>query len=310
MATILDVKKIYRKKIDHLDLELIIAHATRKSREFILTHPEREMTKRQETITKKFIERRIKHEPLAYILGEKEFYGLRFKVDENTLIPRPETEMMVDLVLKKKQEVRGKGQGTIITDIGTGSGNIIIAIVDKLLKHKPASSPTIRSGSKSKSYIFYGTDISAKALAIAKYNAKMNKVDDKIKFLHGSLLHPIIHDPKFVIHNQKDLIITANLPYLSPRIFVSCSRDIKNYEPKSALISQKEGLAHYDKLLEQIRTLHAKYKIQIAIFVEISPEQKTKISKLIKRYFPETKIIFHKDLGGRWRICELEIFNR
>ena len=102
------------------------------------------------------------------------------------------------------------------------------------------------------------------------------------------------------------MIIVANLPYLSRKIYKSSPKDVKNYEPKSALISEKEGLAHYENLLEQIKVLNTKYKIQNTIFMEISPEQKNKIAKLIKKYFSKSKIIFHKDLSGRWRICEAE----
>lgn len=105
------------------------------------------------------------------------------------------------------------------------------------------------------------------------------------------------------------MIITANLPYLSPKIYKSCSRDIKDYEPKSALISQKSGLSHYEKLLKQLQLLVIDHQTSVDCFFEISPEQKTKISKIIKRYFPKAKINFHKDLSGRWRICELEIRN-
>jgi release factor glutamine methyltransferase len=236
-------------------------------------------------------------------LGGKEFYGLDFKVNKNTLIPRPETETMVDLVLQKISTTR-KLQPINLIDIGTGSGNIIISIVNKLLNYE----------SRIINYDFYGIDISKKALDIAKQNAKMNKMDKKIKFLHGNLLEPIkkIGNWKLEIGNST-MIIVANLPYLSPKIYASCSRDIKNYEPKSALISQKEGLAHYDNLLKQI----IKYQvpdIRYQIFLEISPEQKNKIAEIIKRYFPPpaggAKITFHKDLAGRWRICELEIFNK
>ena len=282
MLTISSLLKKYQGRIDFLDLELIIAHVIKKNREFVLSHPEKSATRKQESMINEMVMKRIKHEPLAYILGEKEFYGNKFKVNKNTLIPRPETEMIVDLVLEK---IKNKKNNTKIIDVGTGSGNIIISI-----------------SKQTTDYELFGTDTSKKALTVAKQNAKINKVEKKIKFLHGNLLEPII---KSKIYNLKatSLIITANLPYLSPEIYKSCSKDIKKYEPKSALISQKEGLWYYEELLKQIVAYHLS---SVTCFLEISPEQKTKISKLIKKYFPSSKITFHKDISGRWRVCEIE----
>lgn len=297
MATISDIQKKYRGKIDYLDLDLIIAHATGKSREFVLSHPEFAIAKNCETKIISYVNQRIKCEPLAYILGEKEFYGLKFKVDKNTLVPRPETEIMIDLVLHKIEHgTRNKKNKIIIADIGTGSGNIIIALAHSL-KHSEKSNLN-----------FFGTDISKKALEIAKQNAKTHKLDKKINFLHGNLLKPLAKKCS-MFHTSCSMIIIANLPYLSPKIYASCSKDIKKYEPKSALISQKKGLAHYEELLKQVKSL----QIATQIFLEISPEQKLNISKLIGKYFPPpaggSKIIFHKDLAGRWRVCQLEILN-
>lgn len=299
MATISDIQKKYRGKIDYLDLELIIAHAIGKSREFVLSHPEYELTKGPKSKVESYLSRRIKCEPLAYILGEKEFYGLKFRVDKNTLVPRPETEMMIDLVLHKiKHGTWNKKNKIIIADVGTGSGNIILSIAKQLKNFEFRISD----------FEFFGIDISKKALDIAKQNAKAHKLDKKIKFLHGNLLKPLAKKCS-IFHTPCSLIIVANLPYLSPKIYASCSKDIKKYEPKSALISQKKGLAHYEELLKQIKSS----QISPQVFLEISPEQKLHISKLIKKYFPppagESKIIFHKDLAGKWRVCELKILN-
>lgn len=282
MHPIQHILNTYSQKLDRLDLELIIAHAIKKSREFILTHPEYEIKKNQLQIIHSLLHRRIKCEPLAYIFGEKEFHGMKYKVRSDVLIPRPETELLVEKILEADPKNK------IIIDVGTGSGNIIITIAKKLKEKN----------------IFYGIDISKKALGIAKQNAKINRVEKKIKFLHGNLLEPIKKLPGFNSQHS-NLIIAANLPYLSPKIYSSCSQDIKRYEPKSALISQKEGLCHYDKLMGQLIELEEKiYKLQI--FLEISPEQKTKLPKIIKKYFSRSKINFHKDLSGRWRLCEIK----
>ena len=288
----------YQGKIDFLDLELIITHVIKKSREFVLTHPEYKLVKSQKSKVKSYLLRRMKHEPLAFILGEKEFYGIKFKVNKNTLIPRPETEQIVELVTRNvKRKI--ESEKIKIIDIGTGSGNIIISIAKQLKNFE----------FRILNFEFLGIDISKKALAVAKYNAKLNRVDKKINFLQGNLLEPIIKK-RSMFHVPCSMIVTANLPYLSKEIYNSCSKDIKNYEPKSALISQKEGLMHYEELLKQLKELRENCNLlPVTCYMEISPEQKMKIFKLIKKYFPETKIIFHKDLSGRWRICEILIQN-
>ncbi|MDZ4384789.1 MAG: HemK/PrmC family methyltransferase [Candidatus Moranbacteria bacterium] len=184
MRTITDIRKEYFKKLDYLDLELIIAHALKKSREFVASHPEYELSGARLAAIQSFVVRRAKHEPLAYILGHKEFYGFDFKVTPNTLIPRPETESLVEDVLRHLQAA-DRGQKTVI-DIGTGSGNIIISLA-RILSDSKFQIPNSK---------FYGIDISKEALRIAKHNAKSNGVSEKIKFLHGNLLEPM-----FEIHS-------------------------------------------------------------------------------------------------------------
>ena len=228
------------------------------------------------------IKRRENHEPLAYILGHKEFYSLDFKVTRDTLIPRPETEHLVEEIIKLKSKNKN------IVDIGTGSGNIIIALANNI---------------KAKNN-YYGIDISSRALNIAKHNAKINKVDKVIKFYKSDLLNNrlLLKEIK-----NRNTIIVANLPYLSETIYNSTSQDVKNFEPKSALLSGKDGLGHYEKLFKQInKLLSIKYKIK-NIISEISPEQKSKVEKLAKKYFPSCRIIFFKDLSGRWRVAKIEL---
>ncbi len=286
MTTISDIFKKYHHQLDYLDLELLVAHTLGKSREFVITHPEIKLSPSQISNLKSQISRRLKHEPIAYILGEKEFFGLPFKVNKSTLIPRPETEQIVDLTLNilktKNQKLK-----TDIIDIGTGSGNIIISLAYNI-KHKACNN-------------FYGIDLSSDALKIAKQNARSNKVGKKIKFIQGNLLQPLF---------KKDLgnsIIIANLPYLSKKIYEETMPDVKNFEPKSALYSAKEGLAHYEELFSQINNFSSVNSHQFTVFLEFSPEQKVKLNKLAKKYFPQAKLKFFKDLSGKWRILEINI---
>ena len=290
--TIGEIIKSYSRKLDHLDIELILAHSLKKTREFILTHPEQTITKKQETTIKKNIARRMKGEPIAYITGHKEFYGLDFIVNKNTLVPRPETELLVELALTESK-VKSQKSKVIIIDIGTGSGNIIISIV-KTLKSTNQELRTMN---------FFGIDISKEALKVARLNAKKHKISKKIKFYQGNLLGSI----KNKLKNRK-LIITANLPYLSRKIYSSASKDVKKYEPKSALYSSQAGLCHYRKLFNQIKkilvTCHMSH---VACILEFSPEQKRPLTKLIEDVLPSAKFIFMKDLAGKWRVCEINL---
>jgi len=291
-----EIIKKYSAKIDYIDLELILAHSLNKTREFILTYPEYSVNSRQNSIISKNIRRRVKGEPIAYIVGHKEFYGLDFMVDKSTLIPRPETEQLVKIALDELK-VKSKKLKVFIADIGTGSGNIIISIAKTFdTKYKI---PDTR---------YYAIDISKNALAIARKNAENHGVDKKIKFFQGDLLTPLLKANKLIKLTPKKLVVVANLPYLSKEIYKSAPIDVKKYEPKSALHSTNAGLAHYEKLLKQIKNISKSYKLEaISCFLEFSPEQKRPLEKLIKNILPQAKIFFAKDLAGKWRICKIEI---
>ena len=307
-----EIIKKYSAKIDYIDLELILAHSLNKTREFILTYPEYSINSKQNSIISKNIRRRAKGEPIAYIVGHKEFYGLDFMVDKSTLIPRPETELLVDTVISpprvdeqsslrveagNQQSVISKKRNlkTTIIDVGTGSGNIIISTAYSM-QHTAYIKKTIK---------YFATDISHEALKIAKKNAKIHNVDKKIRFFTGDLLSPFIENCKLKIENST-LVVVANLPYLSKEIYKSAPIDVKKYEPKSALYSPEQGLQHYTKLLNQIKKLLvADCWLPITVLLEFSPEQKQLLEKLIRNILPQAKIFFAKDLAGKWRICKI-----
>jgi release factor glutamine methyltransferase len=283
MTRVSDIEKKYIGRIDHLDLDLIISFAVKKPREFVLAHPEFKLNKNQELKILNCAARREKNKPLAYILGYKEFYGLNFKVTRDTLIPRPETELLVEEVLKSQPKNK-----TII-DIGTGSGNIIISLAKNIKGRNN----------------FYAVDISEKALRIARYNSEKNKVKNKINFTKSNLLSCFIQNQSHRLPS-KNLFIVANLPYLSKKIYSSAMANVKNYEPKSALYAPLEGLHYYEKLFKQIKNLQDA-SCEMQVILEISPEQKSKINRIILVFFPKTKVEFKKDLSGRWRIVYFKI---
>lgn len=197
-----------------LDTEIILSFVIKKNKEWILSNPDFVLHNNAYKKFIKLINKRSKNYPIAYILGYKYFYGLNFKVNKNVLIPRPETELLIDSIQRPTLK---------ILDIGTGSGCIAISL-----------------GKKLKNAQIIATDISQLALNMAKKNAKLNNVKN-IKFIKSNLFKNI-KDRNF------DAII-ANLPYVKK----SWNDKSIKYEPKCALYSGKLGLNHYFRLLEQIK---------------------------------------------------------
>lgn len=287
------VQQILRNKdilrhIAPLDLELLLSCVLKKPREYLFTHPRKKLAKNQIAKFNSLAKRRVKGEPVAYILGRKEFCGLEFIVNRNVLIPRPETELLVDLAIKKILNTKYRILDTII-DIGTGSGNIIISIV----KNIPAK---IR-----KKMNFLATDISPKAIEIAKKNARKHKVDKRIKFIRSNLL-------EFALQRKLrgNIMIVANLPYVSRNLYQKYKSNLK-YEPEKALISPKRGTGCYIRLVRDIIKIRESGKLDRTLaFFEISPEQKKEIFKITKQALPAAKIQFFKDLSGKMRIVEID----
>lgn len=281
----------YRHAPDHLDTELIIAHSLKRSREWVLTYLHYQLTDSQVRHINYLIQRRLQEEPLAYILGFKEFYGLKFQVNHHTLIPRPETEIMVDLALQYLKNIRLKNHPINILDLGTGSGNIIIALAKNILQSKLSFSH--------KEITFQGTDISLAALEIAKKNARFHKVDQFISFTSSDLLNEVDFNssPSFNL-------ILANLPYLSSHNYQNTPITVKKYEPHSALHSPQKGLNHYIRLFNQIKNRKLHHQ-KLSLILEFSPEQKKLLEAEIAQRFSTAQIKFYRDLSQRWRVVHL-----
>ncbi len=297
--TIKEIIKKYSNKLDRLDIELILAHSLDKTREFVLIHDEKQVTSNQSLVISKLIKRRIKGEPIAYLIGHKEFYGLDFIVSKHTLVPRPETEMLVDCVAHSLQLT--DNQNVSIIDIGTGSGCIITSIA-KTLQQTVNHKLTTRN--------FYATDISKEALKLAKKNAKLHGIEKKIKFLHGNLLSPFF--PEFTKLQAKKLmpeklIIVANLPYLDlewKNLLKSTETKGLKYEPHIALYSGVDGLDAYRELAFQLKNILQQKNFPITAFCEIGHVQKKEMTKIFS--FAK-EVTFLKDLANKWRVCKIEI---
>ncbi len=271
------------QRIDRFDAEILLAHVLKKPREFIIAHPEYHVTRIQNWKINRLIRLRAQGIPYAHLTGQKGFYGFDFLVNKYTLVPRPETEVMVEEVITEIKNKRLKDRNIILCDVGTGSGCIPISIL------KSSNLKVLKS---------FASDISKPALKIARKNAALHKVD--ITFLHGNLLEPIIKNSLFV--DNCLLIITANLPYLTQVQFDT--EPTIQHEPISALVAEDDGLKLYKELLEQTKQLLTTYKLPLTTFFEIDPSQTTKLFHYIQSNFPNSKIEVIKDGMGNDRVIK------
>lgn len=284
--------------IDIIDLEILLAFAARKTKEFIFTHPEYTLSWLQKIKLAYFLHLRKNGYSVAAITGNKEFYGLDFFVNKNVLIPRPETELMVEEAVREIHDCHAEfisashgilkqvQDDIVLIDVGTGSGCIPISILKNL----------------SESIQTFAIDISKSALRVAKKNGKKHGVD--IQFLHGNLLEPLSQNLKFSLQNYS-IIITANLPYLTEQQFQhECSIQ---REPKIALVAKSNGLALYEALLKQAASLISNNQYPIIMLLEIDPSQTQCIGELIKQHLPTANFKIKKDLAGLDRLAIIKI---
>ena len=230
-----------------LDSELLLAKSLNQSREELLINLEQNINKRDLTNFNKYLIRRSKKEPIAYLIGEKEFWSKKFFVNKSTLIPRPETELLVEklVTLYKKKRVN-------ILDIGTGTGCVIISLLSEL---KNSSGMAV--------------DISSKALFVAKKNALKFRLSNRIKFLSQHFEG---------IHNKKFDLIVSNPPYITRYGIKNLSDDIKKFEPRMALDGGNDGLDLIKKVIYKSKKI---LKINGTLALEIGNEQINKVSKIL-----------------------------
>ncbi|MGX6979577.1 peptide chain release factor N(5)-glutamine methyltransferase [Vagococcus elongatus] len=210
--------------------------------------------------------------PAQYIIGHEYFYGEKFKVTGDTLIPRPETEELVALILRENEE---KEHLTVV-DVGTGTG--VIAITLKRLKP---------------SWQVIAVDVSEEALKVAKENAASQGLD--IDFRLGDLLEPVKDE-------QVDLIV-SNPPYISENEWDEMDESVRKYEPKTALFAENEGLDFYERFVREIPRVLA---VDGRVYFEYGYKQGRAIQQMYQAAFPTKKILVHKDLSGHDRMLEMK----
>lgn len=282
-----ELERDCRGTVASRDFLVLAAAALGTDKEFVMREPGFEPSDMKIRLLRSFLKRRARNEPVAYILGEREFYGLPFSVSRDTLIPRPDTETLVEEALRTIRTARGMDHLSVI-DIGTGSGAIVVSIASTLRFVSPLS--------------FYASDTSHGALRIARKNAERNGVSDRITFLRGNLLDPLV---SVDIRNTTDkIILVANLPYLSEAMFEKVTDDIRRYEPHDALLADDDGLGCYIRLLGQLATLRATAWTGIPVdgSFEIDPDQCSRLKQKCLDRFPDATCDTVRDLSGRKRV--------
>jgi len=231
-----------------IDSEILLSETLNQTREKILINLDKKIDTKKISGFYKFIQRRSSKEPIAYILKKKEFWSKNFIVDHNTLIPRPETELMVEKIVKIF-----KTKDIYILDIGTGSGCILLSILSELKNSRGI-----------------GIDISPKTIRIAKANLKKHKLTRRVKFYKRSINE--------IYHDKFDLIV-SNPPYIVRKDLKNLNEDIKKFEPKLALDGGNDGLDVIKKVIYKSKNI---LKIKGMLALEIGNEQFKKVSKILK----------------------------
>ena len=271
--------------------ELLLLHVLRRDRAWLYAHPEEAMNSEELDIFLSLIDRRANGEPTQHLTGKQEFWSLEFEVTPDVLIPRPETEHVIEVALDRLalRELRAgrpqktNGDGFLIADIGTGSGCLAIALAKEL----PAAT-------------VYATDISPAALAVARRNAVRHGVANRIHFLESDLSRPLAADS--AKESSFDLIV-SNPPYIPAREANTLAREVRDHEPAIALYGGEEGYELYADLIA-LAALHLKPG---GIFVaELCHDSLPAVQPLLLDSREWTAVGVSNDLAGIPRVIAAE----
>ena len=258
MNTVQEIlQKNYKDLLNHniqtakIDSEVILANILNTTRINLITKQDITLNKEQEDLFSKLVERRKQKEPVAYILNKKEFWNENYFVDKRVLIPRPETEILIELLLKK---IKDKNKAYKVLDLGCGSGCLLISFLKEMHKSQGM-----------------GVDISSSALEVAKKNIELHNLNNRAKLVRLDLL---------TLHTKDKFdIIFSNPPYLSSSDYAKLSDDVKNFEPKQALVGGFNGVLYYKKI---IALAQSALKKNGYLALELGDRQYRTISKLLQ----------------------------
>ena len=253
-----------------LEAEVLVRHVLSLDRAGLLARPETPLAPAQAAALEALLARRLQREPLAYVLGRREFHGLDFRVTADVMVPRPETETLVDEALAW---ARARPAPVTIADVGTGSGCIAVTLAVRL--------PDAR---------LLAADVSPAALAVAGENARRHGVAGRVRLHSGHLLQPL---PAPV-----DLIV-ANLPYIPSGRIDGLQREVRDYEPRSALDGGPDGT---DLLRPLLRQAGAYLRPGGAVMLEIDEVQGATMTEEARSAFPAASVRVLPDLSGRDRV--------
>ena len=252
-----------------IEAEVLLRHALGMDRARYFSSLNEPLSPSVVTTIESLVKRRLAGEPLAYITGRRAFYGLDFQVDKRVLVPRQETELLVDLALEAAQDLAN--HRVLVADVGTGSGVIAVAVAVNL-----------------PSALVYATDASNAALEVARTNASRHRVTEQIEFLEGDLLD-LLPEPVDVIVSNPPYIPTGDLPTLPEEV---------QREPKAALDGGPDGLSVVRKLLRK-----AQYRLRPTgtLFMEMAPEQSEAVLRIARHIFRGARVEVTRDAMGNER---------
>lgn len=259
-----------------LDAELMLAYLLKTDRTHLYMNFDQPLNKDELTNFKKLLERRAKHEPLQYITGEQEFWSLPFKVSPSVLIPRPETELLVEESIKELSKSFPEDESIEILDIGTGSGALVAALASEI-----------------KEAHLTGVDISSEAAKLARENIEANNLSSSVSILEGDLFEPV-KDKSFHL-------IVSNPPYIPRGDLDSLQPEVAEFEPLSALDGGDDGLDYYHRIIPE----SLKYLIPGGwLMLEHGKGQSADIISIFKERDAFTDIESINDLAGIDRVVK------
>ena len=259
-----------------LDAEVLLGHALASTREEVLLAGDLRLLPEQVRRYNDFLLRRLQREPIAYILGRQEFWSLDFEVAPDVLIPRPETERLVEIALDLARKKLTQDKSVRILDIGTGSGAIAVSLAKELLAS-----------------LIWATDVSGAALKIADGNARRSGVADRIHFLHGDLFAPVAEAA-----GRFDLIV-SNPPYIRSAAIDTLEPEVSRWEPRGALDGGVDGLDFYRRIASQAFSYLAPHG---AVAVEIAADMGKEVANIFAEVANYADVRVYRDYADRDRV--------
>ncbi|MCX6735070.1 MAG: peptide chain release factor N(5)-glutamine methyltransferase [Candidatus Peregrinibacteria bacterium] len=270
-----------------LNCEVVLANVLGVEKEYLIAHSEEEVEEGLADLFMAYLKKVKSGEPVAYILKEKDFYGLSFFVDNRVLVPRPETEQLVETVLsfleekygvKRSREFESDAEKFRILDVGTGSGNIAISLATNFQNLEAVA-----------------LDVSDDAIEVARVNVNQHGVEDRVELYQSDLLDAIEDGENFHV-------IVANLPYIGTKTNSDVDENVEKHEPASALFAGEDGLDLYLKMFKQIQEKNVSYDLIVG---EFGSMQREDMEALLTDFFGQNWRI-EKDLAGLDRMFVVE----